>query len=100
MENDSEIKTQLNKIESLIKEQNMLKKEMLTFKEASVYINVSDSHLYKMTHHREVPHFCPNGKKLYFKRSELDQWLQRNRKVSKEELESEAARYSFNNVGL
>lgn len=87
----------LEAIEFLIFDQNLLKKEMLTLNEASIYLDMSTSHLYKLTSGRQVPHYCPNGKKLYFKRSELDQWLQRNRKVTQEGLETEASKYAFNN---
>ena len=38
----------------------------------------------------QVPHFCPQGKKLYFRRDELDIWLQRNRQ-SAEEPDQDAA---------
>jgi excisionase family DNA binding protein len=87
----------LEKIELLITKQNLLQKEMFTLAEASNYLGISNSHAYKLTSGRQIPHFCPNGKKLYFKKSELDQWLQRNRKVSREELDTEAAKYLFNN---
>ncbi len=39
----------LESIEKMLKEQNLLKKEVLTFNEAAVYLEVSHSHLYKMT---------------------------------------------------
>ena len=87
----------LDQIERLILEQNMLQKEMLTLKEAASYINVSKGHMYKLTHWKEISHYCPNGKLLYFKKLELDQWMQRTRKISRYELETEAAKYSFNN---
>ncbi|MEI8049184.1 MAG: helix-turn-helix domain-containing protein, partial [Bacteroidota bacterium] len=49
----------------------------------------SQSHLYKLTSTRQIPHFCPQGKKLYFNRTELDAWLQRNRQSTNEEIEQE-----------
>ena len=97
MFDNTEFMMRLKNIESLISEQYLLKKEMLTLSEASIYLDMSSSHLYKLTSGRQVPHYCPNGKKLYFKRSELDQWLQRNRTVTQEGLETEAAKYAFNN---
>jgi hypothetical protein len=42
--------------------------------------------LYKLTSTRRIPHFCPEGKKLFFKRDELDNWLQRNRQSTKDEI--------------
>ena len=83
----------LGSIEKLLSEQNLLKKEMLNFNDTCKYIDASPSHLYKLTSTRKIPHFCPQGKKLYFKRTELDDWLQRNRQISKDELEQQAADY-------
>jgi len=50
-----------------------------------------------MTSHKLIPHFCPQGKKLYFKRAELDEWLLRNRQSSTEEIETMAANYLLTN---
>ena len=83
----------LTNIERLLEEQNILKKEILNFSETCLYLNVSESHLYKLTSRKEIPHFCPQGKKLYFKRSELEIWLQRNRQSTNEEVEQQAADY-------
>lgn len=83
----------LDSIEKMLSEQNMLKKEVLTFNEAAIYLEVSHSHLYKMTSTGVVPSYKPNGKKLYFNRKELDLWLLSNKQLSKEEIEKEAANY-------
>lgn len=83
----------LNSIEKMLTEQNMLKKEVLTFNEAAIYLDVSHSHLYKMTSTGVIPSYKPNGKKLYFNRSELDSWLLSNKQLSQEEIEQQAANY-------
>ena len=87
----------LDNIEKMLSEQNLLKKEVLNFSEACQYLDISESHLYKLTSRKQVPHFCPQGKKLYFNRQELDQWLQTNRKNTTEEVEREATDYILNN---
>lgn len=81
----------LGSIEKMLFEQNLLQKEVLNFNEACSFLDVSASHLYKLTSKKEVPHFCPNGKKLYFKRIELDSWLQRNRQLTSVEVEENAS---------
>jgi hypothetical protein len=53
--------------------------------------------LYKLTSTKHIPHFCPQGKKLYFKREELDTWLQRNRKAAKNEIDQMAIDYVIRN---
>ncbi len=94
---DHVIIEKLDNIEKMLSEQNLLKKEVLNFSEACQYLDISESHLYKLTSRKQVPHFCPQGKKLYFNRQELDQWLQTNRKNTTEEVEREATDYILNN---
>ena len=53
-------------------------KNMLTFDEACQYLGVSESLLYKLTSTKDVPHFKPRGKMLYFSKAELDAWLSQN----------------------
>ena len=60
---------------------------MLTFSEASLYLKVSKSFLYKATAERNIPFFKPTrGKLIYFSRSDLDEWLTQNRYASKKEI--------------
>ena len=90
---DSNILEKLNSIEKMLTEQNMLRKEVLTFNEAAIYLDVSHSHLYKMTSTGVIPSYKPNGKKLYFNRAELDSWLLSNKQLSQEEIGQQAANY-------
>ena len=53
-------------------------KDILTLQEASVYIGVSLSQLYKLTRTQSIPHYKPRGKMCYFEKKELDAWLLRN----------------------
>ena len=93
MSNEILILEKLEKLEQRIGEQNLLMKEVLNFNDACNYLDISASHLYKMTSQKLIPHFCPQGKKLYFNRAELDEWLQRNRQTSTDEIETMAANY-------
>jgi len=65
-------------------------KEALDFNETAQYINQSRSYLYKLTSQGLIPHYKPNGKKLYFKRSELNEWVLKNKVYSSDELEQKA----------
>lgn len=80
----------LENIESLLTQQGILQKEVLTFDEARSFLDVSSSHLYKLTSAGEIPHFKPQGKRIYFNRQELEQWLQRNPIKTNAEIEQEA----------
>ena len=65
-------------VESFQGMQNMLQKEILSFREALVYLDVSQSLLYKLTSQRSITFSKPNGGKLYFKKSDLDNWMANN----------------------
>ena len=91
MEQNSLILDKLTEIAEKLTEQNLFQKTVLNFNEACAYLDLSQSHLYKLTSARHIPHFCPQGKKLYFRRDELDSWLLRNRQLTNEELQETAA---------
>lgn len=93
MSNENLILEKLERLEQRMGEQNLLMKEVLNFNDACSYLDISASHLYKLTSQKSIPHFCPQGKKLYFNRAELDEWLQRNRQTSTDEIETMAANY-------
>lgn len=87
----------LNNIEKLIKDQSLLQKDVLNLNEACEYLQMSHSHIYKLTSNNSIPHFKPNSKKIYFNRKELDMWLQRNKAITTDEIEQQAADYIIKN---
>ena len=52
--------------------------ELMTMEEACEYLGISQSHGYKLTSKGVLPHYKP-GKRLYFKKSELDAWINSHR---------------------
>jgi len=83
----------VKKIDRLVKRLNeivLLQKVMLDFNECKLYMGISASQLYKLTSKRAIPFYKPFGSKLYFKREEIDAYLQQNRNDSEREL-SDAA---------
>ena len=91
-----EILERLKRLETLIVEQNLIGKEVLNFNETAKYLELSHSHLYKLTSASTIPFYKPNGKKLYFNRIELDEWLLRNRNTTVDEIDQRAADYLIN----
>ena len=79
---------QLQEIIGLLKKNNAFVKEIISFTEACEYLDFYPSTLYKLTSDRKVPYYNPNGKKIYFKREELDKWLTRNKVDTNEEIRS------------
>lgn len=76
----------INKIDMLAKVV-MLNKPTLDIQETAIYTGLKESYLYKLTSTQEIPHYKPRGKKIYFNREELDEWLQQNRVKSNSEIE-------------
>ena len=66
-----------------------LNERPLSTEEASRYMGISQSTLYKLTHKNKIPFFKPNGKKNYFLASDLDAYMLRNRHKSDYEIEKE-----------
>ncbi len=71
----------------------LLKKEILSLQEACIYLCISQSHMYKLTCSRKIPHYSPTGKLIYFKRTELDEWVLKKRRSSQEEINIEASAF-------
>jgi excisionase family DNA binding protein len=63
-------------------------KPYISLEEASEYLSLSRSTLYQYTSKRIIPHY-KIGRKLLFKVSELNKFIESHRVVSKSELESE-----------
>ena len=74
----------LEPVESLLERLTLLEeniyttKNVFTFMEACMYLGISESLLYKLTASKEIPHYKPRGKMLYFDKAELDGWLKQN----------------------
>ena len=74
-----------------------INRDIFNFNDACQFLDYSKSYLYKLTHSRKIIHYKPNGKKLYFKRSDLEAWLLRNRVKTADEIEQEAIEYTTKN---
>ena len=54
----NQILEKLSQLELKIDEQNLLQKEVLNFNDACKYLDISASHLYKLTSSKQIPHFA------------------------------------------
>ena len=84
-----DIKRQLDRIEQYA---GIASKEVLDLEEAITYTGCARSTLYRLTSAKEIPHY-KLGQALRFKKSELDEWLTRNKVATNRELESKAVTY-------
>ena len=67
-------------------------KEILTLEEAAVFLGVTKSTLYKLTHNQVIPYFKPSNKMVYFERQELMNWVRSCKVASMGEIKQEAER--------
>ena len=68
-------------------------KNVLSFEEASRFLNLSKGYLYKLTSGNLIPHYKPQGKMLYFEKTELEAWLRQNPIRTQAQTEAEAQKY-------
>jgi excisionase family DNA binding protein len=70
-----------------------MEKRILSFEEACTYTGFAESYMYKLTSARKIPHSKPNGKKIFFDREQLDQWLLSNPVKTAGQINAEASTY-------
>ncbi|MCU4155236.1 helix-turn-helix domain-containing protein [Carboxylicivirga sp. A043] len=87
MSQEELIMVRLETIEKKLTEQALATKTVLNFNEGASFLDLSKSHLYKLTSQKRIPHFCPEGKKIYFLREDLQNWLLRNRQEEEQTVE-------------
>lgn len=66
-------------------------KEYYTINEASKYLGLSKSTVYKITSNREMTYYKPNGKSIFIKREDLLKWISRHPVRSMDEINAIAA---------
>ncbi len=60
---------------------------VFTVDELVEYSGYKKSYIYKLAHQRKIPHYKPPfGRKLFFKKDEVDSWLTANRQLMVSEL--------------
>lgn len=89
----NEIKAQLLRIEELTLAGI---KAVLNVTEASQFTGISKPQLYRLTSEKRIPHYKKNNK-LYFKKTELENWMLQNKIETIDEINSKASTYVYNN---
>ena len=64
----------------------------MNLKEVVAYMGTSTSAIYKLTSTAEIPHY-KLGKKLFFKKEEIDEWIYANKVKTRQDIENEANEY-------
>lgn len=87
---EEKILDQLSRIE---RNSLLAAKNVLCFEDVALLTGLSKSHLYKLTCSRQIPHYKPNGKQMYFDRVELENWMKQNKVATTAEIEQVATNY-------
>ena len=91
-----EISERLERIEMLLERSvTSTQKELMTIDEASIYLGFKVSYLYRLTSGNKIPFYKP-GHKVFFKKTDLDEWVFKHRESTKEEIERRALNFVVN----
>ena len=92
----TELQTELQQIKQLLLSNN---KTVLTPDEVSLMYGLSKDYLYHLTSERVISFHKPNGKKIFFDKEEVENWLLQNRQDTVEETQQKATLYNLKNKG-
>jgi excisionase family DNA binding protein len=71
--------------------------QLLTIQEAAALLHLTVPTIYSKHSKGELPDVCKRGKRLYFSKQSLIEWVKEGRKKSNAEIEQEAEAYLSNN---
>ena len=74
-------------------------KELLSIDEAADFLGISKQTIYQHVHYRKIPH-SKRGRRLFFRRSELNEWIDKGRKKTIPEIDDDVKKYMQGNRGL
>ena len=77
------------KLDSVLATVDLIKKgsqPYLSLEDAAKYLCMSKSTLYKHTSEGEISFYKPNGKLILFSKNDLDNWINKNKVASNDEL--------------
>ena len=67
-------------------------KNILDLDEAVLFTGFSKGRLYRLTSEKRIPHF-KKSRKLYFKKTELENWMLEQKILTEDEIQSKASTY-------
>jgi len=64
--------------------------------EASYYLDLQKSYVYRLVHLKKIKHYKPGGKKIYFKKEDLDSYILSGEVKTETEIENETVNHLKN----
>ena len=59
--------------------QTIEQKNILLISDVAHMTGLSNRTIYKLTCRKKIPHYKPNGKRLYFVKAEIEEWMKQGR---------------------
>ena len=78
----------LNKYINELRFDQPIENDVLGVAGVTAYLKLSKATEYKLTMERQIPHY-KMGKKLYFRKDELDNWINKGKVKTQEEISAE-----------
>jgi len=75
------IQEQLFELKELLLKAERKEKQFYSLEQACDYLQLSKPSLYKLTSKKEITYYIPGGKKIYFQKEDLDNWVLSGRVV-------------------
>lgn len=91
-----ELQEQLTRIEAYAK---LGAKNVLDLEEVAMLTGLSKWSIYQLTSKKQIPHYKPNGRLVYFDKKEVEDWLRQNRQGTQLEAEQQAVAYTIKKGG-
>lgn len=66
-------------------------------KETSLYLSLSIHYIRRLAREKQLPSYKPNGKCIYFKLEDLENFLLNNKRISNKTIMEKTTKYLFNN---
>ena len=82
-----------NQLDRIERNSLLASKNVLCLEDVALLTGLSKSWLYKATCSHSIPFYRPNGKQIYFDRTEVENWMKQNRVATKQEIEQKATNY-------
>jgi excisionase family DNA binding protein len=95
---ETTIPQEIQNLKSQAKTLNLSTREIFNVDEATAFLQLSRSCLYKKTCKKQIPYYKPPGcKRIYFQKKELEEWLLSNKVKTVAELENNTENYLLQN---
>lgn len=89
---DDSVTRAFNKNINELRFEKPVNNEVFDIKEAMSYLKLGKGTMYSMTMKREIPHYKV-GKRLYFRKEELDAWINRGKVKTQQEISEKVDEY-------